>query len=54
MRGGGGDVEAFYVCDFFTHKFSPRQLCQGVSHHMCFCVKFTLKLILGHNTTYVL
>jgi hypothetical protein len=18
MRGGGGDVEAFYVCDFFT------------------------------------
>ncbi len=21
---------------------------------MCVCVKFTLKLILGHNTTYVL
>ncbi len=34
-------------------KFSPGQPCQGVSHHMCVCVKFTLTLISGHNTTYV-
>ena len=45
MRGGGGDMEAFYGSDFFTHKFSPGQPCQGVSHQMCVCVKFTLKLV---------
>jgi hypothetical protein len=54
MRGGGGDMEAFYGCDFFTHKFSPGQPCRGVSHHVCVGVKFTLKLILGHNAIYVL
>ncbi len=37
-------MKAFYVCDYFTHKFSPGQPCQGVSPYKCVCVKFTLKL----------
>jgi hypothetical protein len=43
MRGGGGDVEAFYVCDFLHIVQSRSTVPRGLTYK-CISVKFTPKL----------